>query len=97
MFAYLTSQRTDAGPEPVPSYRTGGAEREEKIANRFPARNRTACEKGPFMSSLRLLALGLVMLTALLAGCATERTSRVDSQPSFTAEPGFNRLPAGPR
>jgi hypothetical protein len=49
------------------------------------------------MTSLRLLVLGLVMLTALLAGCATERTSRVNSQPSLNSEPGFNRLPEGPR
>jgi hypothetical protein len=96
MFAYLTSQRMDAGPEPAPSYRTGGAEREEKIAD-ISATARNACERGTPMTSLRLLILGLVMLTALLAGCATERTSRVDNQPSFAPEPGFNRLPEGPR
>jgi hypothetical protein len=97
MLAYLTSQRMDAGPEPVPSYRTGGAEREEKTANISAAPNRTACERGAAMTALRLVILGLVMLMALLAGCATERTSRVDNQPPSSSEPEFNRLPEGPR
>ena len=93
MLAYRTSK---CGAGTCPSYRTGGAGREEKTAN-ISATARNACEKGTVMTSLRLVSLGLVMLTALLAGCATERTSRVDSQPSFTSEPGFNRLPEGPR
>ena len=93
--AYLTSQCDAAGPEPVSSYRNRGAGREEKTAN-IPTATRDARAKGNAMCSLRLLALGLVMLTALLAGCSAERTSRVDTPPSLTSEPGFNRLPDGP-
>jgi hypothetical protein len=37
------------------------------------------------------------MLTALLAGCATERTSRNDGQPSLTPARELERSPDGMR
>jgi hypothetical protein len=46
--------------------------------------HRHACEKGNLMASLRVFVFGFVMLTALAAGCSTTRTSRTDSQPSYT-------------
>jgi hypothetical protein len=98
MFVYLAGKRSMVTGQPaVSSYRTGGAGRKEKIGNPSHAYDRCACKKGSVMTALRILALSLVMLTAMLAGCATERTSRNDGQPSLTPARELERSPAGMR